>query len=156
MLYGEEYAVAVANGVNIDAMPLIRISTRQFNDGYVIGASGAWWLSPEQAAEPAEPERHCDYDLWIDYEDGTCDVIDPSRLVVFGEIGSPETSSVTVRIDSVVQCPCGRLKSLEEPWLAAHWTERLKFNCERCEQQFLFQAGQLSLDQVEVWQAAIA
>lgn len=71
----------------------------------------------------------------------------PDYVATFGEIGSPETNTIQVRLGGKFQCPCGEVVPVEGGWLAAHWHEALTCQCSNkdCRQRFSLTAGKLKL-----------
>ena len=65
----------------------------------------------------------------------------------FGEVGSPETNKITVRLGRRFQCPCGCVMGLSGAWLAAHWDDVLKRKCDNpnCCQKFSLKSGVIKL-----------
>ena len=67
------------------------------------------------------------------------------ELFTFGAIESPATDSIDVPLGATFQCPCGHEIAFDDPWLAAHWQEKIKCQCDKCHQKFHIRAGRIKL-----------
>lgn len=74
-------------------------------------------------------------------------LVGPDDVWTFGEIEGPCCDEINVPLGDWFQCPCGTNMPLSDPWLAAHWTEKLTCRCTnpKCGQQFHLRAGRVRL-----------